>query len=427
MSGERRADPTALRTAMRWAGRGVWALADQGLVSVSHFAVNVLLARWLPANEYGAFTVGFSTLLVAGSFHGALLTDPMLVFGISRFAGRTTMYLRVLLIGHCCLVAPLALSILAGGLALRPGALSSALLGLALGAPFYLLFTLVRRACYVGMEPKHAAVASGIYSAASLCALIALAETARLSPASGFLALAAGGAVGSLWLLPWLGVGFWSPPSRTELAEVLRVHWVFSRWTLGANLAQWLRSNVYFFVLPLQGGLEAGAALRALSNLIMPLAQPLAALSPLLLPAFARARSRSNFRATVARVGGLLGAAALAYWLLLGAFGETVFRWVYAGKYVEHANLVWAIGFIPVSSGIGAAVGTALRAVERPDRDFWATAVSAGLALVIGAPLTMHWGVTGAVTGLTISYVAVTALLSAAFLSLRVRPSEPRP
>lgn len=432
MSTDARADDSPLGWMRRWAGRGFWAVSDQALISLSNFLLNVLLARWLAADEYGAFTVGFSILLIVGSFHGALLTDPMLVFGASRFAGTASQYLRVLVFGHWILTGPVALLALGGALALRflgAQALSPALLGLALAAPLYLLLLLLRRACYVTLEPRQSAAASGLYLVVSLLGAFALSRTTKLSPASGFLALAAGSLVSSAWLFPRLRTT-WSIPRRAEISEVLAVHWGFSRWTLGANLAQWVRGNLYYFILPVWGGLEASAAFRAMANLIMPLTQPLMAISPLLLPAFTRARSRSDFGATVGRVGVLLAAGAGAYWIVLGSFGEPILGWIYAGKYVEHGRLAWVIGLIPVCTAIGAAVATALRALERPDRDFWATAVSAAIALTVGVLLTRVWGVGGAIAGLVLSYVVATLLMTAIFVSLRSDgrpPAEERP
>jgi O-antigen/teichoic acid export membrane protein len=421
-----RTDETLSRV-RRWAGRGFWAVADQAFISVSNFLLNVLLARWLAANEYGAFTVGFSLLLVIGSFHGAFLTDPMLVFGASRFAGEARSYLRVLVFGHWVLTGSLALVALGGALGLRllgMAALPGALLGLALAAPLYLLLLLLRRACYVTLEPRQSASASGLYLVASLLCAFALSRTTTLSPASGFLALAGGSLVSSAWLVSRLGVP-WSLPGRAEVSEVLAVHWGFSRWTLGANLAQWVRGNLYYFLLPVWGGLEASAAFRAMANLIMPLTQPLVAISPILLPAFTRARSRPDFGATVGRVGILLTAGAGAYWIFLGWFGEPILDWIYAGKYVEHARMAWVLGLIPVCTAIGAAVATALRALERPDRDFWATAISAALALSVGAFLTRLWGVGGAIAGLALSYVVATLLMTAIFVSLRAGTRPP--
>jgi len=83
-----------------WLQKGSWSVLDQGLFAMSNFAVNVLLARWLTPEAYGAFTVAFIIFLLGGAVHGGLFTEPMLVFGAGRFQHRVPSYLRVLLAGH---------------------------------------------------------------------------------------------------------------------------------------------------------------------------------------------------------------------------------------------------------------------------------------------------------------------------------------
>ncbi len=84
----------------RWLMKGFWAVSDQGLFSLSNFALSVLLARWLVPQDYGAFTVAFAVFLLIGTFHTALLSEPMLVFGPSRYKGRFSEYLGALMYGH---------------------------------------------------------------------------------------------------------------------------------------------------------------------------------------------------------------------------------------------------------------------------------------------------------------------------------------
>ena len=76
-----RAAAAALRP---WLGKGFWALLDQGLFSGANFLVNILLARWLPPEEYGAFAVAMSVFYLLAGFHTAVLTEPMMVFGAGK-------------------------------------------------------------------------------------------------------------------------------------------------------------------------------------------------------------------------------------------------------------------------------------------------------------------------------------------------------
>src|SRR5262245_61670140 len=83
-----------------WIIRGGWALVDQGLFVFASVILNVLLARWLTAAEYGAFAVSYSLFLLLGTFHTALVTEPMLVFGAGKYANNSSAYLKVLFRAH---------------------------------------------------------------------------------------------------------------------------------------------------------------------------------------------------------------------------------------------------------------------------------------------------------------------------------------
>src|SRR3954470_15837197 len=68
-----------------------WALADQGVVSLGNFATTLLMARYLPASEFGIYSLLFSTILFLNSLHSALVTLPVLIRG----AGMSSPELRL--------------------------------------------------------------------------------------------------------------------------------------------------------------------------------------------------------------------------------------------------------------------------------------------------------------------------------------------
>ena len=56
-----------------------WGVADQGMSSLTNFAVNIYIARELGAVEYGAFALAFVTYAFALNASRGLATDPLLV------------------------------------------------------------------------------------------------------------------------------------------------------------------------------------------------------------------------------------------------------------------------------------------------------------------------------------------------------------
>src|SRR6516225_4622701 len=69
---------------VRQAGRRIsWGVADQGMSSLSNFAVNIYIARTLGAVQYGAFSLAYVTYGFALNASRGLATDALLV----RFSG----------------------------------------------------------------------------------------------------------------------------------------------------------------------------------------------------------------------------------------------------------------------------------------------------------------------------------------------------
>src|SRR5205814_9623719 len=102
-----------------WLRRGATALADQGLFATSGFLVNILLARWLPPEQYGAYALGFSIYLFLASFQNALVLEPMSVFGPASYKDSLPEYLGRLIGLHFAVTLPLGLLVGVGGTVLE--------------------------------------------------------------------------------------------------------------------------------------------------------------------------------------------------------------------------------------------------------------------------------------------------------------------
>src|ERR1700730_5788501 len=134
---------------LQWLRRGATAIADQGLFATSGFFVNILLARWLPRVEYGAYALAFSIYMFLSSFHNALLLEPMSVYGPASYRNSLPEYLGRLVRLHVVVTVFLGLVTCIGvsvvGLFYKNSVLLSALWGVGLGIPWMLLFWLWRR------------------------------------------------------------------------------------------------------------------------------------------------------------------------------------------------------------------------------------------------------------------------------------------
>ncbi|HET7551497.1 MAG TPA: hypothetical protein VFK04_09405 [Gemmatimonadaceae bacterium] len=395
---------TLLARRLRWAGRGAWAIADQGLFAVSNFAMNILLARWLTPTEYGAFAVAYSVFLLYGTFYTALLIEPMLIFGSAKYEGNFVRYMWVLLRGHW-LVSGIGgvLLAMAGGVVWLAGSpdVGVALVALAPVAPCVLLTWLTRRACFAQLQPHLAALAGMIYMVLMLGGLAVLFQRAALSVPTALAVMGVSSLAAGIWLIRRIAVQGRSDHESGEVTMrgVREDHWAYGRWALATSVISWLPSNLLLVAMSTFTGLAGSAAFKAMLNLVMPLLQSLSALAILLLPTLVRVRGRPAFRKLSLFALALFVGGAVAYWLALGAFAEPLVHLLYKGRYHDTAELLWVIGLLPISAAVVAVLSTMLRAIERPDQIFWAYVVSAIVTATVGIAALAYWGLLGAAVG----------------------------
>jgi O-antigen/teichoic acid export membrane protein len=406
-----------LAAGVEWAKKGACALADQGLFAGGNFLANVLLARALRPADYGAYSIAFAVFMLFAALHRAILIEPMMVFASGKYAKRFSTYLLRVFSGHLVLVTPASLALLGLALGLAgfyPRAAQPALVGLALGAVAILFFWLVRQSFYVLLRPDRAVIGAAVYSAVLLGSIALLTATGRLSTLTAFLGMAVAGLLTSAAMLLRFNPVWRAARGEPTFGETLRTHWGYGRWAMATSAVAWVPGYCYYAILPASLGLEASGALRALANFPMPALNAMSALSSLLLPLLVRRRREGGERAMRAALWiflGLFVAGAGVYGVTLWVFRHQAFQLVYGGKYGQYAGWPLLLAALqPAGASAVTVLGSALRALERPDRIFWCSVGSVLGAFIVGIPLAAAYGVGGALAG-WLSSQAVTILM----------------
>ena len=419
----------AIRSGARpggWMRDGVWTVLDQGLFAGANFLVNVLLARWLTPDAYGAFSVAFVVFLLMGTVHGGLLIEPMLVFGSGRFEGRLPSYLRELLRGHALysLVGGLVLAAV-GGAAWAWGSptLGANFLALSLAAGAILALWLMRRACYVVGQPQWAATAGALY-------LVLLVASAAAASAGGWLSgpvalglMGGTSVVAAVALAARLGV-FRGERAPDLAAEARAAHVDYGRWAGMTGVLEWAHGALPFLVLPAFVGLAGSGTLRALYNLAMPALQAFSALTVLALPVFVRARAEGTIRRTGGRVGAGLFGLSVLYALAILVAGRPLVDWLYNGQYAVGGWSLALLAALPVASALSGLLMALLRSDERPEPVFKARAWAVAAAGTVGTALIAALGVVGALASDLVALVVESGVLGR---SLRRGPTGEAP
>jgi O-antigen/teichoic acid export membrane protein len=410
-----------------WAYKGALAVTDQGLISGSNFLLSVLLARWLSTEQYGAYALGFSLFLLASGFHQALLIEPMSVLGPAVYWEDRRRYLGALIALHT--VAGLAISIALGITAfitdrfLPGGVLEQALGGLAAAAPCILLFWLLRNASYLDLSPGVSALGSLLYALILFSGAWVIYRLHLLSVHSVFYLMGFGSLAVCAFLL------FRAKPRVPDIAftgRVWRQHWDFGRWGLAKTGVEWGGDNSLYALTAALLSVSDVGALRALSNLALPLSHISAAVGRLIQPYVSRIAAREGPAAAhsaVKRVLLLFVIGAGLYCLIVAILCRPMVRLLYGGKFDSSAHLAGWITLGMSFCVVSYVFAIGLRALQAPSGVFKIAAVTAVTVVSTAIPLVWFYGFPGIVASECIASVAT--IMAAVYLFRRqVRKSE---
>lgn len=401
-----------------WIGRAAFALADQSSASALTFAVNVLLARWLPPEQYGAFAIGFAVFLLAAAIHTGTLVDPLLVFGANRYASTFRPYVHQLLRAHLALTSAIAAALLGVSgflMLLGQGPIASSLAGLAIASPALLLPALMRRA-YYAIERTHVAALAGVmHLALSLAGLYMALLHDLLSPAVAFIVLALAGIPSTVALVRGLRR---LPPVADRpptLGEVVAVHWSYARWGSTAILINWIPANGALLALAAFGNVTGAAVVRAMLNLIQPPLLLQQSVASAAVPGLARrgVRNRGAIAHLFELAAGFVGVAiafAAAAWLV----SAPVVSAVYDGRYDGALPVLSILVLIPMLCALTGTATIVLQATEEPRGIAVGWAGAALVSATLGVVLASRYGALGASWGMVAAYVAAALIMSAA-------------
>ena len=400
----------------RWGVQSALAILDQGLTAAAGFGVNLVLARWLTSESYGAFAVAFAGYLFVSGFHNVLLLEPLSVLGPARHANSLPRYFKAQIKVHVILVGVLAFVVLLAGIVtqrLAPGnPLIAALIASALAVPLMLLLWLVRRICYVLKRPSVAVLGSVTYLVL-VSAFLGLAWVlGKVTPFLAFL-LMGFASLGSSALLLWrLNLRSKGSARLYRWRVVLKENWTYGRWLVGSAFLYAATSQLQMVLAAVLLGLGAAGVLRAMQIPSLVMTQVITATGLLVLPVFSYDFGRGQIQRLRKRaviVSAVLVVATIAFVLVLASFAGPLERILFAGKYSTYAWLMPILALVPVLNGFATGYSVALRASQKPQCDLIANLVAAPVGLISAVLLMRFWGLAGAATSMVLGFLALSA------------------
>ncbi len=257
--------------------------------SGTNFALNVLLARWLSGEEYGAFSVTWAIGLIFAALHNALIIEPMMVVGPAEFGSRIASYLKRVMRLNLATVFIMGILAASASFFYRGLAVRDALSALGLALPGYLLLMTARREQYITDRPIRAFYLSIGYAALLASGLVVLHSSGMLAAWSAVLVTGLSLLV-ALWALFQRNLPLDFQPSPQNLGEISIAHWHYGKWLFASALLGIGISDLQVLLLSKMVDLHSAGALRALINFILPVGQLFTVLSVYSLPKLVRSR-----------------------------------------------------------------------------------------------------------------------------------------
>lgn len=401
--------------------RAGWAITDQGLFSGTHFAVNIVLARWLHPLDYGAYAFAYSLYLLAAAVYRAFITEPALVFGGGRHKTGLRRYLGQLVRIHFLGTALAAGAFLATGAVLGLAGnwrLGTAVAALAPSAPLLLLFWMLRGACYIESRAREAAQAGTGYLIATLSMLAIAAATGLLSPALTFVLMGCAALASSLLLIRNLSVEGGVLGTGTQSRRVLGDHWGYGRWAALSAAVLWTANSGYYLLAALFLGAENVGVMKAFLNLIAPVTLAATAIYQFSLPRLAglfdAGHSKEALRASLGTIGIVLGTSSL-FALLLIALRKSILTFIYGDFYAQFDNMIMLLALILLLQLAANGLMFIFRAQLQPRRCFLPAAGGAVFTLLVGSQLILRYELNGVWIAMAGTWVAIIAGLALSF------------
>ena len=401
---------------------------DQGMFSVSNFAVGVAVARMAGAAGLGSYSLAYALWLAFQALHRGLITDPMAienqVMQPEAQEHVATGLASELTLG---LAASTLFGLLAGTLLLfGQRTFGFSVLALSPWLPALLIQDYWRWIAFMQGKPGRAVANDLVFDGVQGALFAGLILFGMRSPAVAISAWGAGAAAAALFGLRQFSV------TVTVAGGIgkLRSHWPISRWLSANGLTSWGTSQSYAPLTAAILGPVGVGALRAAQTLVGGVALVLLqSAGSLGLPESCRSlneRGMDGLRSVTRYITTAAVAAIGALAVVVAADGAQLLRLFYGkefGRYSEAATIL-ALGLVASAASIGAIL--TLKATRQTRTLFGIILTQTVVTTVAITTLSPFLGVNGAAVGMSLGCVIATvSLLWAQRRTLRTTHLDP--
>lgn len=398
-----------------------WTLANQAIVSVGTFALNILLARVAAPEEYGTFAILFSVMLLLQIANATLLHYPLTIRGA---VAQTDARAEIL---GCGLILAGALSVV---LSVALGAVALGMGRADLVGPAIVCFLAwqtqegLRRCLFAEMRHRDATLGDTIASFGQIGAVAFMMMDGELDLADAFYAMSVTRLLAAMVQFAQIRL---SLPSRGRLRDTALDFWTMGKWSLLNSTVAMVRIQIFPWSLAAMHGPAEAAFFQAALNIINLSNPVLIGLCNVIPQTAARSRMKHGYASAWRATRGLLllGAVPLGiYFFGVIAFPDAMLRVVYGpgSPYLALGLALQLLTLGAIMSYPADIVGSYLLGVDESRLAFIANLAGGGAALALGVPLSLSYGLTGSCAAVAMAGVVRAAVTVQILSKVSSRP-----
>ncbi|REK12649.1 MAG: lipopolysaccharide biosynthesis protein [Planctomycetota bacterium] len=386
------------------ARNGALSLFDQAIVSGASFLTAVVVGRACSQSDLGVFYLALTIVYIARGVQEHLISAPYVIYCQQCRPERRELFAGSALVHSfgLSIVATLVLVGLLGCLALSGSSstLASAVWVLLAVLPILQLREFIRRMSIAHLRISTAIAIDVVVATVQIGGLLALALSGRLTVGIAYAVLGAACAVACCgwFLVEWRRFCIVRP---VVIRDWWR-NWGFARWALASHVLSFTALYITpWLVMTLRGSAEAGV-LAACMSIVGVASMFMTGLSTFLIPRASVAFAQGG----VTKLRKVLRTAEIVYAAVIGTFAVTVLATgdfllvlAFGDAYVGYGTTTGVLSMSMFVQSLGLTAGIGLWAIDRPDANLLADAVTLVVTLVLVLSLLPALGVLGAALG----------------------------
>ena len=376
------------------------AVFDQSLVSITSFLTGLLLARYSVKEEYGAYAVVFSFILILNLFQSGLIWRPMAVIGSTKPLPAFRSYALSLLGGQVILSLAAATVVVLIVWSVRgyggETRLGSAMLMMAAALVCMQGNEFIRRVLLTRTVLSRVVLLDLLVCGTQLALIAYGARRGWLTAATVIAAMGVSTGIGLIGGIAMARFFLW--PAVADVRSAIAESWRFGRWMVATSLVSHGLGLLNVSLAAAFLSLRGPAVMEAARNIVAP-TQILLFATGNVLPAFGSRRlsergPRPVRRAVLAIATAIAGVAAVLG-LLASWHAETLLKLLYGAQYQGYGPVVYIYAANALLWNVSGVFVIGLETLARPSWGFALMAVTGVTGLILAVFAVQRWGLYG--------------------------------